>query len=93
MTETTKKTSSKKAEDGYTPDLSTPFASAMKMWQGEMDRFFGEAEKSFDKSLTVQRKLLDEHARFAEAQLTATQDAMRVFTDGMQRIAKAGSEV
>jgi hypothetical protein len=93
MTESSNPTTGKKNSkaDNVTPDLSTPYASAMKMWQGELDRFFGAASDNLDKTLSVQKRLIDEQARFAEAQMTASQDAMRVFADGMQRVVRAGT--
>lgn len=75
-----------------TPDLSTPFANAMKLWQGEMERFFSESEKGLEKTWAMSRKVLEEQARLTEAQMQATHEAMRAFTDGMGRIARVGSE-
>jgi protein-disulfide isomerase len=89
--ETTKKTAAK-PHRYETLDMSTPFAAAMKMWQGEMDKVFTQTSKNLERSFEMSRKLLDEQSKLAEAQLDATQDALKVFADGMERIAKTGAE-
>lgn len=73
-----------------TPDLSTPFASALKMWRGEMERLFDASEKSLEATRAFSEKLLDEQARLLEAQRKAGEDAMRAFADGFTRLARAG---
>lgn len=73
-----------------TRDISVPFASMMKLWQGEMERMFQETEKGLGKTWELSRKVLEEQSRVAEAQLQATQSAMRAFSDGVSRLAQAG---
>jgi polyhydroxyalkanoate synthesis repressor PhaR len=88
-TKTAKTAAPQTAVPGNVPDLSTPFAQNLQFWQGEMERFLGESERNFEKTLQTSRKLMDEQAKLAEAQMTAMQKTMRMYSDGMSRLVKA----